>query len=408
MKILMIEPSFIDTYAESHKVLSTLEKWDPLLKMKGGWKKVECGDEYADMESAPKGDEMDTPKFGVVVYDIKGFVYKTDLWYYSMEDLLDDISNKDKDPTILSHIICLDSGGGEAANIETVTRFIRNNVQKPVYVHINGWACSAAYYLACGADKIYTSEATDIVGSIGTMVTIDDYAKMLTAMGITRHDIYASQSTEKNKEFKQVLQEKYDAIKANLLDPYNAQFIKTVTELRTITDDGHVLSGKIYMTEAAQEVGLIDGQRTFEQVLEEAIQAGIQFFNQNKIPQMTTINMSAPAISAKLGMNTTEFVSTDGHVSLRAEDFAAIEAALAATATPAPIAAVAAPAPATPSAAVTPSVEESFAQMREELASLKQTIAQQAVLASRGPAIDTPPAPDAKQKLLAEEKELFG
>jgi capsid assembly protease len=406
MKILMIEPSFIDVYADQRKQL--LVK-DPSTRPKA-MRKVKCDDDdCADMDqSEPKVYELEAPEYGVAIYDVKGMITKDDWWYYNMCDLMEDMGEQDSDRAILAHIIQIDSGGGEATNIETVTRFIRDGVRKPVYVHINGWSCSAAYYLACGADKIYTSETTDVVGSIGTIVTIDDYAKMIAAMGITRHEIYASQSTEKNEEYKLVLQGKYDAIKANLLNPYTAQFIKTVTELRTITDDGHVLSGKIYMTEAAQEVGLIDGQRTFEQVLEEAIQAGIQFFNQNKIPQMTTINMSAPAISAKLGMNTTEFVSTDGHVSLRAEDFAAIEAALAATATPAPIAPVAAPAPTTPSAAATSSMEESFVQMREELAALKQTIAQQAVLASRGPAIDTPPAPDAKQKLLAEEKELFG
>lgn len=399
MKVLMIEPSFIDIYSERRKLLMA----DRSLPKPKAMRKVKC-----DMEleaTASKEFELDASEYGVAIYDVKGEISKDDWWCYNMEALMNDMAAQDRDPLILSHVIAMDSGGGEATNIDTVARFIRNTIRKPVLAHVNGYSASAAYYLAAGANKIYASEPTDIFGSIGGLISIDDYAKMIAAMGITRHEIYADQSTEKNQDYKLVLQGKYDAMKENLLNPYTAQFIKTVTELRDITDDGHVFAGKTYMTEAAQAIGLIDGQRTFEAVLEEAIQLGTQFFNQNKSPQMTTINMSAPAIAGKLGMSTSEFVATDGHVTLRAEDFAAIESALADVAKPAAAPAATEPTLAEQIAKVTADLT---ATMKAEMDAFKLSLALPPVAAARGAATDNPPAPDARQQLLDEETKLFG
>jgi protease IV len=410
MKILMLDPSFITTYADKHKLITRVS--DSNMQHPRAMRKVKCDDDE-ESEMEPFVVE-DSEKIGrsVAVYEISGMIVKDDYWYYNMCDLMDDLAENEADPEVIAHVLCVDSGGGEATNIDTVARYIRSNIAKPVLVHVNGFACSAAYYLSAGADKIYASEPTDIFGSIGTVITLADYAKMYESMGIELHEIYADQSTEKNQDYKLALAGKYEAIKQDLLNPYTAQFVKTVNEMRTITDDGHVFAGKTYMTEAAQAIGLIDGQRTFEAVLEEAIQLGTQFYNQTKI-QMTTINMSAPRIAAALGIATDQFVAQDGHVSVRAEDFAAIEAALATVATPAPEAEVV-----TSSDAIAElraqidnmkvEAAEKLAAVNDQLAEFKSQVSAGPIAVPRGDASDSDPAADEREKIIAAERKMFG
>lgn len=172
----------------------------------------------------------------------------------------------EQNPNIIGHIIDIDSGGGEGTNINEIARMIRNEVKKPIIATFNGMCCSAAYGIASGADEIYATLNTDISGSIGVFITIADWKTYFEKQGLKMLDIYASQSTNKNDLFLEALNGNFEPLKTQLLDPFAAEFISMIKEMRPNASED-VFTGKIFMAKDAQDKGLIDGVKSFEEIV---------------------------------------------------------------------------------------------------------------------------------------------
>lgn len=190
------------------------------------------------------------------------------------EEMMASMEYADRQENIVAHLLEIDSGGGEATNIETVANFIRN-LSKPVIAVVNGVAASAAYWLAAAADEVYATEATDEFGSIGVVMSFADARPMWEAAGVVFHEVYASQSELKNQDFHKALAGDYEEVRKKMLDPYAESFINGVKLLRpNLKDDGKVFKGETYMAPDAKKLGLIDGLKTWEAAAERAIQLG--------------------------------------------------------------------------------------------------------------------------------------
>ena len=239
----------------------------------------------------------DAPRGSVAVHPILGTITKYDqeCGPRGTESLMKAMARADQHANIAAHLLEIDSGGGEATNIETVARFIRNDIKKPVIAWFNGMAASAAYYIAAAADEIYASEATDMVGSIGTLISWLDLKAFYEAQGVKIHEVYADQSNLKNVIFHQAEEENYQPLKDNLLNPYAKAFISTVKEFRNISDED-AFKGKTYMTQQAISIGMIDGQLNWEGAALRAQELGKEFHNNNN-----QLEMNFQRIEAVLG-----------------------------------------------------------------------------------------------------------
>jgi ClpP class serine protease len=142
--------------------------------------------------------------------------------------------------------------------------------------------------LASAADEVWISQTTDMMGSVGVYVTFADIKGYYEAQGLKIHEIYADQSSEKNKDFKEALKGNYTAIKENMLNPIAAEFQAAMLDYRAgkIAAEGDHLKGKTYMGEQCIEVGFADAMGNFEQAIahlsERITQSNQnQFFNSN-------------------------------------------------------------------------------------------------------------------------------
>ena len=73
----------------------------------------------------------DAPPESVAVHTLIGTVVKYGGYCSSgTEDLMQQMAKADQHANIGGHLLEIDSGGGEATNIETVARFIRNEIKK--------------------------------------------------------------------------------------------------------------------------------------------------------------------------------------------------------------------------------------------------------------------------------------
>jgi protease-4 len=272
-------------------------------------------DEYDDdVQAEPKPNS-------VAIYPISGVITKNDQMCGPMGtiSLMAQMRRWEDDDRVIGHLLQIDSGGGEATNIETVARFIRQDLKKPVIAWVNGMAASAAYYIAAAADAIYASQTTDIFGSIGVVMSFADVRPALEKQGVVFHEIYADQSDLKNLDFREAIEGNYERLRATVLNPYAEQFIGTVKEFRPGITREETFRGEILSSNPAIEHGLIDGYKTQEQAIE-------QVFTLKKNNDMSS---TMKRMSAIIGY---ELQSSDGGVYLNADELAKLQNHLAPTA----------------------------------------------------------------------------
>jgi ClpP class serine protease len=159
----------------------------------------------------------------------------------------------------------VDSPGGQISGTDLLADAIKNS-STPVVAFVEGMAASAAYWIICGASKIIASSDLDRIGSIGTMLMVEDLQPSLEAMGVKFHEVYASLSVDKNDDLNDVLAGNYEPYQKNGLDVINSKFLSSVKANRPAVDFS-TLTGKIYFAPQAIALGLIDEIGTMDYAL---------------------------------------------------------------------------------------------------------------------------------------------
>lgn len=179
------------------------------------------------------------------------------------------IKHADANPNIGSIVLKIDTPGGMVSGTEYIASVVKNT-KKPIVTYVDGLMASAGYWIGSQADEIYTGDKTAHIGSIGTMASFADVQPMWEKKGVVFHEIYASASTDKNKNYLEARQGNYDLLKKNL-DEINSVFLASVKSARgEKLNTAETLTGKVFMADKAIELGLIDGIKTFEQTVARA------------------------------------------------------------------------------------------------------------------------------------------
>lgn len=214
------------------------------------------------------------PENSIAVIDVIGAITKYDQFCGPVgvlslsETLLECYRNQN----IKSIVIRVDSGGGEAYACLAMQQAIAGR-NKPVIGFIRDFACSAAYGLLSGCDLIVANSPLARIGSIGTLTTLADYSAYYEKQGIRLIEIYASKSTEKNKDFREALCGNVDPLR-QVCDRLNEDFISRISAGRSgiLTADTQLwATGKVFFADQALALGLIDRIDSFENL--------IQYFN---------------------------------------------------------------------------------------------------------------------------------
>lgn len=176
----------------------------------------------------------------------------------------------DSHPNIKGIVLDVNSPGGQVDGTATLADAIKN-ASTPITAIVNdGMACSAGYWIASAADKVYVTHEHSEVGSIGVYATLRDYSEYFKEKGIRVEDVYAEQSTEKNKGFKDWKAGDSTAFIDRLTHVADA-FINVVKENRKgklNLSAGDPFKGAVYGAAKATEIGLIDGIKSYDEVLE--------------------------------------------------------------------------------------------------------------------------------------------
>lgn len=213
---------------------------------------------------------------GIGLVNINGPITKSGgMSSYGMDYVSEQMMIMSTDNRIKAFLILCDSGGGSSAAVELMVDTIKSiSETKPVYALITkgGMACSAMYGIISGAKKIYSESGMNMVGSIGTMIQFEGRkANSEAPNGEKFIRIYATKSTEKNKDFEEALNnDNYKLMVSELLDPVNENFLNMVSSNRPILKGTDFDNGNVKF--AKDSVGTyVDGIKSFSGVIEEII-----------------------------------------------------------------------------------------------------------------------------------------
>jgi len=202
-------------------------------------------------------------------------------------------------------VLDIDSGGGQVSGTPEFYDYIIN-YGKPVVAYTDGYMCSAAYYIGSACSHIVANKRADHIGSIGTMVYFIDFTGWYEKEGAKVITEYATKSTDKNRDFEELLQGKPEGYIKNQLDPITEDFIADIKAVRkNVSED--VFSGGTYSAQVSIEKGLIDEIGTKQTAVDKVFELAAQPSNQNP---NTNMSKSLPKLEAVLGL-TAPLASTD-------------------------------------------------------------------------------------------------
>lgn len=193
--------------------------------------------------------------------------------------LAQDLQRTAKDTDISSVLMRVDSPGGQVFGTQSVVDGVKacQAAGKPVVALCeDGLMCSAAYWIGSSADTVIATHETCTIGSIGVMASWMDVQPALEKMGVAFHEVYASQSTEKNADFSAAAKGDYAAVQANL-SAIAGGFLGAVRANRgskldaKLFDKSGASAGKTFFASQAGEIGLIDAIGSFQDALGECV-----------------------------------------------------------------------------------------------------------------------------------------
>lgn len=167
----------------------------------------------------------------IAVIPVSGVLYA---WKSNM--ITEAIEAANQDPTVKGVILHTNTPGGQVTGIERLSRVVASS-QKPIVAYVEGLAASAGMWAISGADRIIVSSPLDRLGSIGVMLSFMDFDKFLQdKLGVGIYEIYATKSTRKNEELRELLTGNQEPLVKDL-DFVNEYFHNAIKQNMGVTDE---------------------------------------------------------------------------------------------------------------------------------------------------------------------------
>lgn len=193
-----------------------------------------------------------------------------------MVRLREAVRNAASNPDVTAIVLRIDSPGGTVAGTADLgAEIAAAKRRKPVYAFVEDLAASAAYWLASQATKVYANTETALVGSVGTYFAVYDLSRMAENEGIEAVVIRTSPLKGAGFPGEKVTDEQR-AVWQELVDGSQKQFTAAVRSGRSMNEAqvAAVAVGRVWQASEALKLKLIDGVKSFDDVLTEARNAG--------------------------------------------------------------------------------------------------------------------------------------
>lgn len=179
-----------------------------------------------------------------------------------------------RDEAVRSIVLHIDSPGGTVAGTRDLAADVAAAAAvKPVIAFIEDLGASAAYWVASQAGKVYAN-ATALVGSIGAFAVVQDLSGAAGQMGVKVHVIRAGEFKGMGTPGTEVT-EKQLAEFQRIIGELNGHFLEAVAAGRRMDRAAveALADGRVHVGAAALKLKLVDGIKSFDEVLGEGARA---------------------------------------------------------------------------------------------------------------------------------------
>jgi signal peptide peptidase SppA len=214
---------------------------------------------------------------GVAVVDVAGVLAKRmDMFMQisggtSTRTVARNFSAAMLDAAVHSIILNVDSPGGEVDGTQELSNLISGfrGQGKPILGLADGMAASAGYWIISAADKVFASDRTTMLGSIGVIATHVDVTKANEMRGIKVTHITAGKFKGIGSPHKPLDREGEDVIHG-ILDQIYSEFVQDVAAHRGFSVEkvlADMADGRELIGEKAVDAGLADGIASREELI---------------------------------------------------------------------------------------------------------------------------------------------
>lgn len=220
-------------------------------------------------------DDEDMPENSILVVPISGPIFKEGFCGSAGAlDYAQAINQAYANPKIIGTIQLVDSPGGQLSGTPTLYDAIRNPAKPSITLVHDGMMASAALWLSAGSTKIYASQPTDQIGSIGVFVTLRDNSQAMEKAGYKTIHVYSDLSPDKNKTYREALAGNTKLLREDLNRAAGLFHAAVKTgrgdRLKEVEKDGaDPFKGGMFYADDAIQLGLIDGYSSLEAAVTE-------------------------------------------------------------------------------------------------------------------------------------------
>ncbi len=170
-------------------------------------------------------------------------------------------------------VLRLNSPGGAVAPSQEIYQAVKA-YKKPIIASMSSVAASGAYYVACGAQKIYANPGT-ITGSIGVIMEFINLEKLYEWAKVQRYSIKTGVFKDAGAEYRDMTPQERALLQA-MVDDVLTQFKEAVVTGRKIpaAEVDAVADGRIFSGSQAKAAKLVDQLGTLQDAIAEAGKLG--------------------------------------------------------------------------------------------------------------------------------------
>jgi len=218
---------------------------------------------------------------------------------------IQELTDNDK---IKAVVFRINSPGGSAnASDEILFELQQLKKKKPLIISFGDYAASGGYYIAMGADKIY-SEPNTLTGSIGVFGIIPNVKELANRNGIHENIVATNANSAMHTPLSGLSSGGENILTKSVEQTYK-RFVYFVTQNRkkTFEQIDEIGGGRIWSGTKAKELGLVDELGTLQDAIDYAAkQAKMKDYNVASYPKKKTAfeqlfeDMNEDEISAKI------------------------------------------------------------------------------------------------------------
>jgi protease-4 len=183
------------------------------------------------------------------------------------------LKNFEDDPSIKAVVLRLDSPGGAVAPSQEIYDVVRN-YKKPLVVSMGQLAASGAFYIACGAKRVFANPGT-ITGSIGVIMQFINLEKLYEWAKVKRFAIKTGKYKDGGADYREMTADERALMQA-MIDDVLGQFKKAIQDGRKLKADQvtAIADGRVFSGAQAKQMKLVDDLGGLEDAIKAAGELG--------------------------------------------------------------------------------------------------------------------------------------